>query len=54
MSIAERLTRLGVLCPSSPLIWLLYALKNIQAKKIFLITPQNETTLQRKEINKRT
>ena len=33
---------------------LLRALKNIQADKIFLITPQNEATLQRKQISKAT
>ena len=31
---------------------LLHALENIQAKKIFLITPQNEATIQRKQIGK--
>ena len=36
----------------SLLIWLLCALKNIQVKKIFLIIPQNETTIQRKQISK--
>ena len=33
-------------------IFLLCALKNIKAEKIFLITPQNEATLQRKQISK--
>ena len=31
---------------------LLRALKTIQAEKIFLITPQNEATLQRKQMSK--
>ena len=30
----------------------LRTLKNIHAKKMFLITPQNEVTLQRKQISK--
>ena len=33
-------------------ISLLFAVKNIQAKKHFLITPQNQKTLQRKQISK--
>ena len=31
---------------------ILYAVKNVQAKKYFLITPQNQTTLQCKQIRK--
>ena len=52
MSITERLTSRVFSVHLLLLIWLLYALKNIQAEKLFLFTPQNETTLQRKQIRK--
>ena len=54
MSITGELTSrvFSVFSANLVVIPFLRTLKNIQAKKMFLITPQNEVTLQRKQISK--